>query len=234
MVLFFSGIGYACTIIVFLLNCEYNIILTWTFYYLFSSFNTVLPWSQGDNEWNSELCRNSSKMASSVVSNYSNIASSVVSKLNDTMTTVAYTVVTVNTTKCDPVTEFWEYVLLSHLSTCLNSGCWGFCYRKYHQRLFCLDCVLKFKTHSFALNKLTDSAVKLAKNKVYKHNGYNINDCFLVVKCWESQSVPVSFQQLPLKKVRTSTSGQRSVALNTKGVSYSHCTTQRTSKRVGS
>lgn len=136
MVLLFSGIGYACTIIVFLLNCEYNIILTWTFYYLFSSFNTVLPWSQGDNEWNSELCRNSSKMAASLMSNYSKMASSVVSKLNDTMTTVAYTVATENTTKCDPVTEFWEYVLFSHLSTCLNSGCWGFGFRKYHQRLF--------------------------------------------------------------------------------------------------
>lgn len=169
MVLLFSGIGYACTIIVFLLNCEYNIILTWTFYYLFSSFNTVLPWSQGDNEWNSELCRNSSKMAASLMSNYSKMAASVVSKLNDTMTTVAYTVVTENTTKCDPVTEFWEYVLFSHLSTCLNSGCWGFGFRKYHQRLFCLNCVLKFKTHSFASNKLTDSAVKLAKDNVYKY-----------------------------------------------------------------
>eukprot|EP00105_Crassostrea_gigas_P008444 XP_011423014.1 PREDICTED: sodium- and chloride-dependent taurine transporter-like isoform X2 [Crassostrea gigas] len=113
----FQGIGYACTIIVFLLNCEYNIILTWTFYYLFSSFNTVLPWSQGDNEWNSELCRNSSKMAASLMSNYSKMASGVVSKLNDTMTTVAYTVATENTTKCDPVTEFWERKVLQ-----LSSG----------------------------------------------------------------------------------------------------------------
>ncbi len=39
--LLYLGIGWATTIIVFLLNCYYNVILTWAFYYLFSSFTSV-------------------------------------------------------------------------------------------------------------------------------------------------------------------------------------------------
>ena len=34
----------------------YNIIITWTMYYLFNSFYRVLPWSTCDNEWNTEHC----------------------------------------------------------------------------------------------------------------------------------------------------------------------------------
>ncbi|KAH3838903.1 hypothetical protein DPMN_112320 [Dreissena polymorpha] len=52
----FQGIGYASAVIVFILNCEYNIILTWAYYYLFASFTSVLPWSNCENEWNTETC----------------------------------------------------------------------------------------------------------------------------------------------------------------------------------
>ncbi|CAL1541934.1 unnamed protein product [Lymnaea stagnalis] len=52
----FKGIGYATAVIVFLLNCEYNIILTWAFYYIFASFTTTLPWSHCDNSWNTPNC----------------------------------------------------------------------------------------------------------------------------------------------------------------------------------
>ncbi|XP_056010496.1 sodium- and chloride-dependent taurine transporter-like isoform X1 [Ostrea edulis] len=111
----FQGIGFACTIIVFLLNCEYNIILTWTFYYLFSSFNSVLPWSHGDNEWNTEICRQATRNLSATN------ATSLVSVVNTTMSAVADSVANVtNTTKvgkCDPVTEFWERKVLQ-----LSSG----------------------------------------------------------------------------------------------------------------
>ena len=34
----------------------YNIIITWTFYYLFMSMQKVLPWSDCDNVWNDEKC----------------------------------------------------------------------------------------------------------------------------------------------------------------------------------
>ena len=51
-----AGIGVASSIIVFLLNTYYNVILAWAFYYLFSSMTSVLPWSHCDNEWNTERC----------------------------------------------------------------------------------------------------------------------------------------------------------------------------------
>ena len=34
----------------------YNIIITWTLYYLFNSFSRVLPWSTCGNSWNTENC----------------------------------------------------------------------------------------------------------------------------------------------------------------------------------
>ncbi|GFN75092.1 sodium- and chloride-dependent taurine transporter-like [Plakobranchus ocellatus] len=52
----FQGIGYATAVIVFLLNCEYNVILSWAFYYIFASFTDVLPWSHCNNEWNTDNC----------------------------------------------------------------------------------------------------------------------------------------------------------------------------------
>nr|BAF95543.1 taurine transporter [Bathymodiolus septemdierum] len=117
----FQGIGFASCIIVFLLNCEYNIILTWALYYLFSSFNSVLPWSHGNNEWNSENC---TKLYTQKAANLSN------SLLNSTMGYVSSAVDNVTSVNsnmtnessltkltCDPVTEFWERKVLS-----LSSG----------------------------------------------------------------------------------------------------------------
>lgn len=56
MIIFFAGIGYATTIIVFCVNIYYNVILCWAFYYLFASFAKQLPWSHCNNDWNTELC----------------------------------------------------------------------------------------------------------------------------------------------------------------------------------
>jgi len=35
----------------------YNIILSWAFFYIFSSFSSSLPWASCENPWNSEACR---------------------------------------------------------------------------------------------------------------------------------------------------------------------------------
>ena len=35
----------------------YNVIISWAFFYFFSSFSWTLPWSSCDNAWNSEYCR---------------------------------------------------------------------------------------------------------------------------------------------------------------------------------
>lgn len=85
------GIGYATTIIVGLLNIYYNVILTWAFYYLFSSFTDTLPWSHCKNEWNTPQCVNT-------VNEDTNVTDS-----NGTV----YQILT-NGTGVDPVTEFWE------------------------------------------------------------------------------------------------------------------------------
>ena len=52
-----AGIGVASTILVFWRNVYYNIILAWTFYYLFASFTSLLPWSHCGNDWNTKSCR---------------------------------------------------------------------------------------------------------------------------------------------------------------------------------
>ncbi|XP_021348252.1 sodium- and chloride-dependent taurine transporter-like isoform X2 [Mizuhopecten yessoensis] len=106
------GIGYACAIIVFLLNCEYNIILTWALYYLFSSFTAVLPWSHGNNEWNSPACREmySEKQTNWTTLNMTDVTTTVaafVTKLGDKATEAA-----AKPPACDPVTEFWERKVL--------------------------------------------------------------------------------------------------------------------------
>lgn len=59
----FSGIGISSTIVVFFLNCYYNIILCWSFYYMFSSFALELPWVSCGNSWNSKYCTDFSSEA---------------------------------------------------------------------------------------------------------------------------------------------------------------------------
>ncbi|KAL3857832.1 hypothetical protein ACJMK2_012463 [Sinanodonta woodiana] len=52
----FKGAGLATVVISFLFTTYYNVIITWAFYYLFSSFVSKLPWSDCSNTWNSDRC----------------------------------------------------------------------------------------------------------------------------------------------------------------------------------
>eukprot|EP00064_Thunnus_orientalis_P015458 superscaffoldBa00002867_g15511 len=52
----FKGLGYASMVIVFFCNTYYIMVLAWGFYYLIKSFNSILPWSTCDNEWNTPNC----------------------------------------------------------------------------------------------------------------------------------------------------------------------------------
>ncbi|KAK2715140.1 sodium- and chloride-dependent glycine transporter 1-like isoform X2 [Artemia franciscana] len=52
----FQGIGYAMFCISFLIGIYYNVIVAWSFYYLFASFTTELPWTHCNNEWNTQAC----------------------------------------------------------------------------------------------------------------------------------------------------------------------------------
>ncbi|XP_033742250.1 sodium- and chloride-dependent taurine transporter-like [Pecten maximus] len=115
----FQGIGYACAIIVFLLNCEYNIILTWSLYYLFSSFTAVLPWSHGNNEWNSPECRKlyAEKPVNSTTLNLTSVGTTVSTFVTSVVNNASFLIdnITEGTAKpqaCDPVTEFWERKVL--------------------------------------------------------------------------------------------------------------------------
>ncbi|CAH8580365.1 unnamed protein product [Heterobilharzia americana] len=52
----FQGIGYACTMINFLLNCYYTVIMAWSFHFIFSSFTSELPWTKCGQLWNTLAC----------------------------------------------------------------------------------------------------------------------------------------------------------------------------------
>jgi len=79
----FQGIGLASCIIVFFLNCYYNVILAWAFYYFFASFTTELPWENCGHDWNTPMCTKNFSLQ------------------GDT-----------NLSYFDPVTEFWENKVL--------------------------------------------------------------------------------------------------------------------------
>uniref|UniRef100_A0A8W8JWE6 Transporter n=1 Tax=Magallana gigas TaxID=29159 RepID=A0A8W8JWE6_MAGGI len=52
----FKGAGLATVVISFLFTTYYNVIIAWAFYYLFHCFQSVLPWTACDHDWNSPNC----------------------------------------------------------------------------------------------------------------------------------------------------------------------------------
>ena len=53
----FEGIGYGMMMVSGYIAIYYNILISWAFFYFFSSFSWTLPWSSCDNSWNSAQCR---------------------------------------------------------------------------------------------------------------------------------------------------------------------------------
>lgn len=53
---FMKGIGYSCVIINVLMLSYYNTLQSYALYYLFYSFESPVPWSVCDREWNTPLC----------------------------------------------------------------------------------------------------------------------------------------------------------------------------------
>ncbi|KAJ8266349.1 hypothetical protein GJAV_G00129390 [Gymnothorax javanicus] len=51
-----KGVGLATVAISFIMCTYYNIIITWALYYLFSSFQSPLPWENCNNTWNRPNC----------------------------------------------------------------------------------------------------------------------------------------------------------------------------------
>ncbi|XP_056292961.1 sodium- and chloride-dependent GABA transporter 2-like [Pseudoliparis swirei] len=52
----FEGMGYGNLVVVLYSSIYYIVILAWAFVYLFSSFNSELPWATCRNNWNTETC----------------------------------------------------------------------------------------------------------------------------------------------------------------------------------
>lgn len=53
-----SGIGYAICIIALYVSFYYNTIIAWALFYFYSSFSSILPWTNCDNVWNTPDCTN--------------------------------------------------------------------------------------------------------------------------------------------------------------------------------
>ena len=53
---FLLGIGYASIAVLVWISIYYNVILAWILFYLFASFQSKLPWSHCNNEWNTPNC----------------------------------------------------------------------------------------------------------------------------------------------------------------------------------
>ncbi|KAK3770220.1 hypothetical protein RRG08_038731 [Elysia crispata] len=52
----FKGIGFGMVVITGIVCIYYNIIIAWTFYYVFATMQSTLPWSRCDNWWNTPNC----------------------------------------------------------------------------------------------------------------------------------------------------------------------------------
>lgn len=63
-------------VIVFFCNTYYIMVLAWGFYYLIKSFNTTLPWSTCDNEWNTPSCIETFRQCNSSLANFTGFANS--------------------------------------------------------------------------------------------------------------------------------------------------------------
>uniref|UniRef100_V5I972 Transporter n=1 Tax=Anoplophora glabripennis TaxID=217634 RepID=V5I972_ANOGL len=73
-----KGVGFAAMTIVFLLDIYYCVIISWTLFYIISSFSALpsLPWAGCDNWWNTEKCYAGSTNAS-VMTNVTSINNTI-------------------------------------------------------------------------------------------------------------------------------------------------------------
>ncbi|KAK6172241.1 hypothetical protein SNE40_015946 [Patella caerulea] len=52
----FKGVGIGMVMVSTIVCVYYNVIIAWTLYYLVVSFQAILPWSNCNNEWNTDYC----------------------------------------------------------------------------------------------------------------------------------------------------------------------------------
>ncbi|XP_049860179.1 sodium- and chloride-dependent GABA transporter 1-like [Schistocerca gregaria] len=52
----FQGVGFSALIIVLVINIIYMVVVSWTLFYMFASFSSVLGWARCDYDFNSDYC----------------------------------------------------------------------------------------------------------------------------------------------------------------------------------
>ncbi|KAL0978147.1 hypothetical protein UPYG_G00166740 [Umbra pygmaea] len=95
----FEGLGYGGQVVVLYSSIYYIVILSWAFFYLFSSFNMELPWASCKNSWNTANCLEFDKVGG---------------RLNLT--------VSWDRNNTSPVIEFWERRVLNLTGNVNNLG----------------------------------------------------------------------------------------------------------------
>ena len=115
-------------------NIYYNVVLGWSFYYLFASFTKTLPWSTCDNSWNTLYCRKAAHVYTNLDDNVTSFLlefsrptegedpevrdtrdrymSEVSQALGHNMSDVDLMLMNGSVLAVDPVTEYWQWVTL--------------------------------------------------------------------------------------------------------------------------
>jgi len=116
----FKGLGWGMVLISGIVCIYYNVIITWTLYYLFRSFSAVLPWSDCDNEWNTDNCIFHVRDHNGTDSNdtVTDMMTTTASAMTSEMTTVA----NASLKRTTPSEEFWENHVLQMSSGIEDMG----------------------------------------------------------------------------------------------------------------
>uniref|UniRef100_H2YE51 Transporter n=1 Tax=Ciona savignyi TaxID=51511 RepID=H2YE51_CIOSA len=59
---FHQGLGAAMVVVSVYVGIYYNVVISYTLYFLFSSFTSELPWARCNNQWNTQACVHSSSI----------------------------------------------------------------------------------------------------------------------------------------------------------------------------
>ncbi|PAA69439.1 hypothetical protein BOX15_Mlig024770g2 [Macrostomum lignano] len=108
-----KGTGWAMVSISALVCIYYNIIIAWSLYYLFASFNSAVPWRNCDNEWNDLRCRDLTQNTTNATHN---VAGNLKAGFNPNPMPCNATI-TVNCTKYQtPSEQYFDRVVLGYTS----------------------------------------------------------------------------------------------------------------------
>ncbi|XP_071091426.1 sodium- and chloride-dependent glycine transporter 1-like [Haliotis cracherodii] len=110
----FKGIGISQVFACSFGSVLYNVIITWSMYYIYTSFWSVLPWTTCDNWWNTPLCVNRLGNVSSINEIHANT-----NVVDDRLFYSAWRKSNVTLTASE---EFWQYGTLRVSSGIDNFG----------------------------------------------------------------------------------------------------------------